>query len=632
MKVDLNLFNGVSSRAMPLYRFIVQELLESPFESDREFLKENDLILKHMIETYCEELHDLLWNDEIEHYSFRTEKIEYELKTAYWEAFGENDPNKMPATVDEVLTDPRSLENDEIYTWLLFYDSAGAPVYVKLGVLVRKAWERCQAEPERIVEFDKDEEKKRNYTVYYDNLIEHLRKKFCVIHFRDMLFIFNGKKFVEDNGIVRKEGEAILKRDGLTEKKGIRSVMENVMYSVKNRSTIPTKFFPFNKLGSRMIPCRNGVLWREGPYHLLPHSPLFAYTYSINADYDKEAKCERINEFIKSLVAPENVPILYEIPALALLQNPWFQKAYMLVGEGSNGKSTYLKLIEEFLGKENVSHIPLQSLCRPTFERAEIAGKLANLYADIPEKAIKYTGEFKTLTGGDTTSAQKKFRDPFEFTNKAILVFSANVTPEINDDTYAFWRRWILVKFPYTFKEDPEFFDNLIDEKELSGFLNEVLKAMLRIETERRVTKTKDVEEMMIEWRRRSNSIYAFVTDRCERDPQSVITKDELYRRYVEYCKAENLPAKSKDRFGKDLPRFAPYAVSDRQRIAGEVKRVWVGIRVRELNNEENELQKVSGFWGTCSYCGEYGFIEFKDKEGNYLCKNCAELEGGEKE
>jgi hypothetical protein len=49
--------------------------------------------------------------------------------------------------------------------------------------------------------------------------------------------------------------------------------------------------------------------------------------------------------------------------------------------------------------------------------------------------------KFKALWAGDTLVAEYKFKDSFEFTPYARLVFSANHPPRSADSSHAFFRR-----------------------------------------------------------------------------------------------------------------------------------------------------------------------------------------------
>lgn len=83
---------------------------------------------------------------------------------------------------------------------------------------------------------------------------------------------------------------------------------------------------------------------------------------------------------------------------------------------------------EILLGGDNVSNIPWQGL-GDRFNKAELFGKLANIFADLPSKAIDDNGMFKVLTSEDYITAERKNRDPFSFRPYARFLFSCNEIP-----------------------------------------------------------------------------------------------------------------------------------------------------------------------------------------------------------
>jgi len=60
----------------------------------------------------------------------------------------------------------------------------------------------------------------------------------------------------------------------------------------------------------------------------------------------------------------------------------------MLVGSGANGKSTFLKLLQRCLGKDNYSSEALQDFSDNKFRMASLAGKLANICPDLAERTL----------------------------------------------------------------------------------------------------------------------------------------------------------------------------------------------------------------------------------------------------
>ncbi|MCC8104979.1 MAG: hypothetical protein LIO99_03025 [Clostridiales bacterium] len=68
------------------------------------------------------------------------------------------------------------------------------------------------------------------------------------------------------------------------------------------------------------------------------------------------------------------------------------QKCFVIVGAASAGKSVLLRVLNDvLLGKKNVSNASWQAL-NERFKTAELFGKLANIFADLPTKNIDDNG------------------------------------------------------------------------------------------------------------------------------------------------------------------------------------------------------------------------------------------------
>ena len=421
--------------------------------------------------------------------------------------------------------------------------------------------------------------------VKYDRAEDWVRRRFCVVSYRGVsLWIYEDGAFREN---VREIVEAVKQglRPWITEESKVRGIVDEILWRLEAPAC---RDFPFNALGTQFVPVENGVLWRRGgDIVLLPHSPSFGYTYKLPVRYDPNARCERIDRFVSEVVSEENRRILYEIAAACLLPSSRYHAAYMLYGSGSNGKSTYLELLQRFLGKKNVANVSLQELVSNRFKPAQLVGKLANIYADIPKRPLHETGMFKMLTGGDRITVEKKFKDPFEFENTARLIFSANELPEVTDQTYAFWRRWIIVRFPNVFPPNPNLINELTTPEELSGFLNRVLEVLDEIEERGDLTRTGEVEQMMEEWMRRSNSVYAFVRDCIEFCPTGFVPKDEVYAAYVEYCEEHDYRTLPKNVFASELMRQVRGVGTGRRKVGGQRVYTWEGICLKRKHEEE---------------------------------------------
>lgn len=297
------------------------------------------------------------------------------------------------------------------------------------------------------------------------------------------------------------------------------------------------------------INVKNGVI-NLTTNKLESHSPSYFFLNEIPVKYDSNAKCPKIQKFLKEITYPEDIPTLQEFIGYCLYRRYNIHKACMLLGEGKNGKSTLINLITKLLGKHNVSNKELQELIYQRFAVSKLYGKLLNASADISDKALNKTGKFKELTGEDRIDAEIKFKDSFSFVNYAKFMFSANKLPPANDDSYAFYRRWILISFPNTFtgkKCDKDLLDKLSSENELSGLLNWGLEGLKRLLTQGDFTYNKSVDEVTEQYKKLSDPEYAFVKENIKCMDGVYISKDEVWQRYTDWCKTNRLPVVPKN-------------------------------------------------------------------------------------
>jgi len=348
----------------------------------------------------------------------------------------------------------------------------------------------------------------------------------------------------------------------------------------------------------KLLCVNNGIL-NTNTRELKPHTSDIIFLNRVPIDYDPDADCPKIKKFISEIVPEGDIPLIREIFGYCLYRNYSLDKAFLLIGEGSNGKSTLLNLLTKFLGRENVSSISLQDLDTNRFAIAEFYGKLANIYADLTDRALNHTGKFKMLTGGDIISAERKFKGQFLFDNHAKLIFSCNKVPESRDDTTAFYRRWIMINFPHKFEgenKNPNILEEIATEEEMSGLLNWALEGLHRLLRNKQFSNSITTEEIRNQYIKQSNPVLAFIEDMLIPDTQGEISKEELYRTFCDYCEKIGLPTKAKNVFGRELPRYV--AVESGQ--TREKGHIWRGIRLVNTEMEDNDRaeERLNGLDG----------------------------------
>jgi len=341
------------------------------------------------------------------------------------------------------------------------------------------------------------------------------------------------------------------------------------------------------------------VTKEEPCFHRIPHNLNIEFFDKVvgETNFEKavEDNAKEILEVFKSWVG-DNWKLLFEIIGYALYPKYDFNKAFMLVGEGSNGKSSYLKLLEKILGKENVANLSLQELCLDRFAPANLYHKLANIFADIPENPIPNVGKFKMLTGQDSIEADRKFRDRIKFESYAKLIFSANVLPDINDKTEAFWRRWTIVEFPNKFEDNPEFFEKTFTEEVIEKIIVLGLIAFVRVWIDRKFSIEGEASDFKEQWLRSSNSIYAYIKNGIEEGrlilkEEEKTLANELYDDYLDFCSDNDLKPESKKTFTMELERLFKIT-KERARVSGNRAYFYMNVKlVRRYREAPEEAQ-----------------------------------------
>lgn len=327
------------------------------------------------------------------------------------------------------------------------------------------------------------------------------------------------------------------------------------------------------------------------------YTPHEYHTTKLEVDWNPDAgEPDAIDDFLHDIVEDDDVDTLYRLIAHTLYREYLGEKAAILIGSGSNGKSMFLSLIESFIGSYNVAHRELQDFDDDGFAANNLQGKLANLATEIGEQAIDNATTFKKLTGRDSIQARVKFEKPIKFENYASLMFATNEMPVFGQDNHAIWRRWVYVDFPYTFDagdpaaKDPEpervLKERLFAEAEFEALLVRCQREIQRwYEGEPFFADAMDAEAVRDKMKKAAEPIYAFGSTCLEgpddSDDTVFVEKSVVRAAYKAFADEEDLPRISENEFGKRLLGLRDYAIeSGQRRIDGQHTRVYNGIQL----------------------------------------------------
>lgn len=332
-----------------------------------------------------------------------------------------------------------------------------------------------------------------------------------------------------------------------------------------------------NFSSTQYVVVKNGVFNLE-TWQLEDFSPDIVTRNKIPVPYVKDAYYEVTDKTFNKLAVNDKKirSILEEILGYILFRRNEFAATFILTGDGSNGKSSYLKIIRKMVGSDNVASLDLNELDQ-RFKTAELFGKLVNIGDDISKGYIKESSVFKKLSTGETLNVERKGKDPFDFTNYAKLIFSANEMPRINDYTDGLGRRLQIVPFKAKFSVNDEDYDPFITDKLLSDesmqyVLNLALKSLKRLLSNKQFTKSKAVEKELEKYQEENNPIISFVNNEDIELERGVV--GDIYMQYKLYCSENGYQPVSNISFSKQIKQLFGYATKQ-QKIDNKNKRIF---------------------------------------------------------
>jgi len=383
------------------------------------------------------------------------------------------------------------------------------------------------------------------------------------------LYIFRGGNYHSDGAsFVRQRVKQLLERLRLSTKWSSHKAEEVTKYIEVDAPML------WDRPKIEVVNVLNGLL-NVGTRILSPHSPDFLSPVQLPVNFDPDARCPMWDKFISEVFPGDSEAIAWEIPAWLMTPDTSIQKAVLLTGDGANGKSTYLRAVLAFIGRQNVAAISLHRLENDRFSVARLVGRLANICPDLPSEDLSSTSMFKSITGGDALLAERKFEESFEFVPFTRLIFSANHPPKSQDASSAFFRRWVVVPFERTFHAgDPGTLPRdqldamLADPTELSGVLNKALEALASVRGHG-LSESESTLRAMDEFRQTTDPLAVWLDRNTTLEPDALIPADRVWQDYNQDCVTKGRPTISKTALGRAIAQLRP-TVEKRQRTVND--------------------------------------------------------------
>lgn len=336
----------------------------------------------------------------------------------------------------------------------------------------------------------------------------------------------------------------------------------------------------------------NLIAFNNGIYDLVsgelkPFSTETVITNKIPWNYVPDAYNELTDKTLNKLACNDEIirALLEECIGYCFYRRNEMGKAFILTGDKNNGKSTFLDMVKEVLGEQNISALDLKEL-GDRFNTSMMFGKLANIGDDIGDDFLQgsQVSIFKKIVTGNRIKAERKGQDPFEFNPYIKLLFSANDIPRMKDKTGAVIRRLVIIPFNATFSKylpdgtvDPEFDPyikyKLLEQGSIEYLIQLGIKGLQRIIANNEFSKSEKVQKQVDEYEEENNPILAFISD-CGVEMIENEPTNEVYKRYQVFCADNSMTPMSNIVFSKQINKRLGLEVSV-VKLNGQTRRIF---------------------------------------------------------
>jgi len=341
--------------------------------------------------------------------------------------------------------------------------------------------------------------------------------KHNIIFKQDQIYIYNGAFWeTVDEGTIKTVLYGVAMMQGVPIYKAKHHTFRQELYK---QVLITIVSLSFSKEESVRINLQNGTMEFKGVNAtIVDFDQNHFLKYQLSFGFDPLAKAPMFQNYLDKVLPDKTVQmVLAEFIGSIFIKSGSgikLEKALVLFGGGSNGKSVFFEIIQALLGSNNISNYSLGSLTDKTgYSRAQIEDKLLNFASEIDKKMNGAL--FKQLASNEPVEARHIYGRPHQIKNYAKLAFNTNVLPIANDNTNAFFRRFIIIPFNVIISkedQDKELHSKII-ENELPGVLNWIIEGLVRVIKNKGFTQSDIIDKQVKTYQTESDTVRLFILE-----------------------------------------------------------------------------------------------------------------------
>ncbi len=475
----------------------------------------------------------------------------------------------------KILNLPNLEEKEDTTDWL---DYGGTKEKLLQLVENTEAWDPS-LEPEDVsllfYNFS-DVGNSERFIAMYNKIVRYnpVRKKWLIWSGKHWRMDFDGRieslarktvKTLQKQGLEIKE----IKEDDIELKKEIRKFVlrsENdariraIVNQAKTESNIVIREMDRNPY---LLNLKNGTLnLKTGK--LQEHNRKDFITKLVDIKYEAKAKCPNWTEFINKIFLGNTELIEYIQKSLgySLTGDANLQCFYLLHGQGSNGKGTFMKAVLTILG-DYAAVLKGSSLMERVGDEgargdlAKLEGKYFVCVNELEDGKSFDEALVKSLSSGadEAIPVRRMYEEEFDLHPTFKMWMTTNKLPKIKGTDNGIWRRVRKIPFEYNFENDEDKDEHFFENKllpEISGILNWAIEGCMKWQKEG--MHVPDIVKYAIEdYKNDMDVIQRFIEECCIVSETCKVKRANLYEAYCLWCKENKEYTLSSRKLNKKL-------------------------------------------------------------------------------
>ena len=345
-----------------------------------------------------------------------------------------------------------------------------------------------------------------------------------------------------------------------------------------------------------LLACNSGLLdLRSGT--LSPHSKEKVIVKRLPIEYDPNATCPRWLQFLEEvLVEKDVIDYVQKVFGYCLTGRTSLQQMWLLVGTGSNGKSTFLNTLQNLLGPDFGQQTPESVLMgKPVTggssgELVRLKGIRAAVLTETSYDQQLNENRVKGLISSDVIAARAIYSDFQEFVPEAKFFLATNHLPVVKGSDYGIWRRLVVLQFKQQFETTADSDLGARLANELPGILNWAIEGAKQFyAANKKIEMPAQLQEWTKNYRKEQDVISNFLNENTVDVATERVGATPLYEEYTNWSRELGLTAMTQGEFGSRLKSLGRY---QHRRHGKDNRYFYQGLRL--MTHEEKESRFTS--------------------------------------